>query len=55
LVPPARASPPEPAWRAEQRQRTAQAVPGIAAKPGADWPKKLIESEVFNGPAIAMG
>jgi hypothetical protein len=55
MLPPSRDSPPEPAWRAEQRQRTAQAVPGIAAKPGADWPKKLIESEVFNGPAIAMG
>lgn len=54
-APPARASPPEPAWRAEQRQRTLQAVPGIAAKPLALPPKKLIETGADHVVAIAMG
>ena len=54
-APPARASPPEPAWRAEQRRRTLQAVPGIAAKPLALPPKKLIETGAENVVAIAMG
>ena len=54
-APPARASPSEPAWRAEQRQRTLQAVPGIAAKPLALPPKKLIETGAQNVVAIAMG
>ena len=54
-APPARASPSEPAWRAEQRQRTLQAVPGIAAKPLALPPKKLIETGADHVVAIAMG
>ena len=54
-APPARASPPEPAWRAEQRHRTLQAVPGIAAKPLALRPEKLIETGAENVVAIAMG
>ena len=54
-APPARASPPEPAWRTEQRQRTLQAVPGIAAKPLALPPKKLIETGADHVVAIAMG
>ena len=54
-APPARASPPEPAWRTEQRQRTLQAVPGIAAKPLAPLPKYLIETGAQNVVAIAVG
>ena len=54
-APPARASPPEPAWRTEQRQRTLQAVPGIAAKPLAPLPKNLIETGAQNVVAIAVG
>ena len=54
-APPARASPSEPAWRAEQRQRTLQAVPGIAAKPLALRPEKLIETGADHVVAIAMG
>ena len=54
-APPARASPSEPAWRAEQRQRTLQAVPGIAAKPLALRPEKLIETGAEHVVAIAMG
>lgn len=55
LVPPARASPPEPAWRAEQRQRTLQAVPGIAAKNLATPPKNFIETGAEHVVAIAVG
>lgn len=55
LVPPARASPPEPAWRTEQRQRTLQAVPGIAAKTMAPSPKKFIETGAEHVVAIAVG
>ena len=54
-APPARASPPEPAWRAEQRHRTLQAVPGIAAKPAPCRSEKLIETGAENVVAIAMG
>ena len=54
-APPARASPPEPAWRTEQRQRTLQAVPGIAAKTLGPPPKNLIETGAENVTAIAMG
>ena len=54
-APPARASPPEPAWRAEQRHRTLQAVPGIAAKPAPCRAEKLIETGAENVVAIAMG
>lgn len=55
LVPPARASPPEPAWRTEQRQRTLQAVPGIAAKTLVPSPKKFIETGAEHVVAIAVG
>lgn len=54
-TPPARASPPEPAWRTEQRQRTLQAVPGIAAKTMAPSPKKFIETGAEHVVAIAVG
>ena len=54
-APPARASPREPAWRTEQRQRTLQAVPGIAAKTLGPPPKKFIETGAENVTAIAMG
>lgn len=47
--------PPEPEWRTEQRTRTAQAVPGIAAKkPGTSRPD-FIDVETRNVPSIAMG
>jgi hypothetical protein len=41
----------EPAWRAEQRSRTQQAVPGIAAKA----PQNFIDVETRNVAAITLG
>lgn len=42
----------EPGWRAEQRQRTQQAAPGVAAQKPAD--QYFIEVEARSVPAIAL-
>ena len=46
-------STPEPAWRTEQKNRTLQAVPGIAAV--HQRAANVIELEVGNVPAITVG
>lgn len=51
-------NPSEPAWRREQRERTEQAVPGIAAKNRRDFAKTELQTfdvEAKNVVAVALG
>lgn len=44
-IPNLRSPPSEPAWRAEQRQRTQQAAPGVAAQDGAAVAEFFIDAD----------
>jgi hypothetical protein len=45
-IPNLRAPPAEPAWRAEQRQRTQIAAPGVSAERHQDAAEFFIDAEV---------